>query len=112
MTTTPHTEHLRIVPVASEVAGPRVIRLEGELDIASAAVLRAWLQEFDARPLTLDLSGLSFTDSTGLATLLRARTRALQHGTRLSIRGAAGQTLALLERTGMLLLLDDRAGAV
>jgi anti-anti-sigma regulatory factor len=52
-----------------------------------------------------DLSGVTFTDSTGLATLIAEGCRAHVHGTSLRVRGATGQTRDLLERTGVLALL-------
>ena len=54
----------------------------------------------------LDLSGLTFTDSTGLAFLLQERVRAQRQETPFRIRGARGQTLALFERTGLLRLMS------
>jgi anti-sigma B factor antagonist len=48
------------------------VRLVGELDLASAAVVDARLDELvneGARQLILDLSGLSFIDSSGLRLL-------------------------------------------
>ena len=102
----PRTEQLQIAPIASEVTERLLLRLDGELDLATAALLRARLREFDAQALTLDLTGVSFTDSTGLAILLEARTRARRSGTTLRIRGASGQTRELLERTGVLTLLE------
>ena len=107
----PHMEELRIVPVASEDAERLLLRIEGELDIATAGPLRARLRELDDQPLMLDLSGLTFTDSTGLAMLLEERARALRKGKALRIRGATGQTRELLERTGVLGLFDGHTGA-
>ncbi len=108
----PHDGGLKIVPLASEDTEGLMLRLEGELDIATAARLRARLQEFDDQPLMLDLSGLTFTDSTGLAILLEERARALRQGTPLRIWGVTGQTRELLERTGVLELFGSPTGAV
>lgn len=50
----------------------RVVRLTGELDLASAAEVEGTLGRVDwSGPVEIDLSRLTFMDSTGLATLLR-----------------------------------------
>jgi anti-anti-sigma factor len=102
------TESLKIVPLPTE-RGARQVRLEGELDIATSPSLRACLRQIEPLSLELDLGGLWFTDSTGLATLLEARARTVRHGATLRLRGARGQTRELLERTGVLSLFE--AGA-
>ena len=96
-----HMEGLRIVTVDLEGA-ERLLCVSGELDFSTAAPLRSRLRELDDRPAVLDLSGLTFTDSTGLALLLEERAR----GAGLRVRGANGQTRELLERTGLLDLLE------
>lgn len=110
--TPPHDGGLQIVPNASDDTKWLMLRLEGELDFATAAPLRARLQELDDQPLMLDLSGLTFTDSTGLAILLQERARALRQGTPFGICGVAGQTRELLERTGVLELFGSPTGTV
>lgn len=105
----PKIEGLQIVPVALEDA-QLVLCLVGELDFATVGPTRARLHEFDDDPVVLDLSGVTFTDSTGLALLLEERARALQRGISFPIRGAVGQTLELLERTGVLDLLSSDVG--
>jgi anti-sigma B factor antagonist len=101
-------EGLQIVPIAFH-DGRRVLRFAGELDLTTVGPARARLREFDDGPVVLDLSGLTFTDSTGLALLLEERTRSRRRGTQLRIRGAGGQTLDLLKRTGVLALLSSAA---
>jgi anti-anti-sigma factor len=83
-----------------------VLCLAGELDVATVAAIRARLRELDGLPVMLDLSGLTFMDSTGLAFLLEERARAQRQGMSLRVHGAGGQTLALLERTGLLGVLS------
>jgi anti-anti-sigma factor len=102
-------EGLRIVPVALEDA-EWVLVLTGELDYATVERVRARMREFEDGPVALDLSGLKFMDSTGLALLLEERARARRRGTQFRIRGAGGQTLELLERTGVLALLSSSTG--
>jgi anti-anti-sigma factor len=53
----------------------------GELDLASAALLRASLDDIGApRSLVLDMRGLSFIDSTGLHLLTELHERAARDG--------------------------------
>jgi anti-sigma B factor antagonist len=65
----------------AEEAGPggeRIVRVNGELDIATAGDLeRAVLRPREpGEEVVLDLAGLRFMDSTGLRVLLRARSEA------------------------------------
>jgi anti-anti-sigma factor len=63
---------LRITPTAE----PATFLVEGELDLATADELASVLTDQARRgaQVTLDLSGLTFIDSTGLAILLRTAT--------------------------------------
>lgn len=57
-------------------AGATTLRLAGELDMATARRLEAAVAsalEREESELTVDLTDVSFTDSTGLRSLLRAR---------------------------------------
>jgi anti-anti-sigma factor len=75
---------LRAIDAAFGVAeeqgpgGERIIRVHGELDIATAGALeRALLRPREpGERVVLDLGALRFMDSTGLRVLLRARTEA------------------------------------
>ena len=98
------TPPLKIVSLPSE-HGARRVRLEGELDIASAPSLRGCLRGIEPMPVLLELGGLHFIDSTGLATLLEGRARMIRRGATLRVRGAHGQARDVLERTGVLALL-------
>ncbi len=106
-----HTEGLQIITVNSQDA-ECVVCLEGELDVATAEPVRTCLRELGDRPVVIDLTGLTFTHSTGLALLLEARAEAWRRGAALQVRGAAGQTRELLERTGVLDLLARPADLV
>jgi anti-sigma B factor antagonist len=61
-----------------ERAGLSVVELEGVLDLATVAGLEAELDRLAAagRPVVLDLRGVGFMDSTGLALILRFAARA------------------------------------
>ena len=102
----PHHERLTIL-----ATGQRVLFLAGELDLANAAELRERLRTLEREDLMVDLSGVAFMDSTGLAALLQARLAAQRHGALLRVRGSNCQTRELLERTGVLALLSGEARA-
>jgi anti-anti-sigma factor len=89
-----------------------LLYLRGELDLASVGRLRSVLGALGAgrRGLIVDLSGLEFMDSTGLAVLLEAQARRHRDGGGgLRVRAAAGRVRALLERTGTLRVLDPES---
>jgi anti-anti-sigma factor len=75
----PQGEPLR---VEAEYDGPEVtITVEGELDVTTAGDLLACVRDAlerltRDRSVTIDAHGLSYTDSSGLAALLRARAAA------------------------------------
>ncbi|KOG36840.1 hypothetical protein ADK34_00090 [Streptomyces viridochromogenes] len=64
------------------------------------------------RGLALDLSEVTFCDSTGLNTLLRARQRALKEHRSLTITAASPQVIRLLEITGADRLFVEGAGPI
>jgi anti-sigma B factor antagonist len=90
-------------------SGPVLLRLRGELDVHGAPTLRARLVDLMPvrAPLVLDLRGLAFMDSSGLAALLELRSRARALGWEVQIRGARGRVRELLERTGTLALVES-----
>jgi anti-anti-sigma factor len=69
------------------------ICLHGELDLASVPSVEVELElveATDARVIVVDLSGLTYVDSSGIALLLSAHARSRADGDRLSlIRGSA-----------------------
>jgi len=69
-----------------------LLKLSGELDLASCPGLE---QELDYAAtldtaVVVDLRGLTFIDSTGIAVLLKAYEQSGQNGARLQITGAQG----------------------
>jgi anti-sigma B factor antagonist len=73
---TPQGRHLQLQDAIS--GGEHVLRLCGELDIASASELEAAVVRAcasSAHAITLDLRGLSFIDSSGLAAIMSAGER-------------------------------------
>lgn len=57
-----------------------LIVARGELDILGAPRLAAALPAEGSSPITIDLAGVEFMDSTGLRALLEARTAAIDAG--------------------------------
>ncbi|MGW7333978.1 STAS domain-containing protein [Streptomyces sp. NPDC054840] len=83
----------------------RVVHVGGELDIDRAPMLRDALHTVITRPggpdeIVVDLSGLSFCDSSGLNALIHAQQTAAEHGRRIILRTPPSQFRRLLEMTG------------
>ena len=88
--------------------------LSGELDHHRA---REVMEELDRRidesrprELTLDLSGLTFTDSSGIAVLLRAQRRMVQAGGSLRVAGAPPQARKVFQAAGLERLIRFEPG--
>jgi anti-anti-sigma factor len=77
----PPTQGLFGIKVEKE-RGSTVVRGCGELDLASAEKFDAAIQDAEeiGGPIVVDLSQVTFVDSTGLGTLLRARSRERRDG--------------------------------
>jgi anti-sigma B factor antagonist len=61
-----------------DLAGPvRIVRVSGEVDLATAPILEEALKDFAAGgdPVVVDLSAVGFLDSSGLSVLVQARQR-------------------------------------
>lgn len=81
----------------------RAVRLElsGELDLAGIdRLLRASEDVPDGGTLTLDLSGLSFMDSSGMKVLMNLDRRSRREGWSLAIENPRDQVLRLLQLCG------------
>jgi anti-sigma B factor antagonist len=79
-----------------------VLRLLGELDLASAPLLQGAIEsvETDAAPLlVLDLDDLEFIDSTGLRIILAAHERAQERGQMLALTRGSQQVQRLMSIT-------------
>ena len=85
--------------------GPVVVRLIGELDQATTPQLEACLDTLreDGSPdIRLDLSGLSFCDSSGISAMLMASQSWTKAGGHLSIASPQDAVRRVLEITGLL----------
>jgi stage II sporulation protein AA (anti-sigma F factor antagonist) len=83
--------------------GVRVIRVHGELDIATAPKLASALlrRRQPSERLVLDLAALHFMDSTGLRVLLRARLAADEGGWELYLRNVPPPIARLFSLAGV-----------
>ena len=81
--------------------GTVLLHLRGELDLASAGDLKRALAALPdgATTIVLELRGLDFMDSSGLAALIAARNEAVRLRRSFRITGAAGSVRHLLDRT-------------
>jgi anti-sigma B factor antagonist len=78
--------------------------MTGELDIATAEQAYSYLSEIiDARtaPVTVDLSGLTFCDASGLGALARIARHARQVGRQLALTSARPSLLKIMRITGL-----------
>jgi anti-anti-sigma factor len=99
---TPRTQ-LLVEELAAEPDGGTVLRIHGELDIGTAEQLRRGAGPYlDAgRRLLLDLSGVTFCDSTGLAVLVGFHKRLAASGGRLELSSPVPRVRQLLAITGL-----------
>ena len=80
-----------------------VVRLtvHGELDLSTSPELEEALAHASSAPrVDLDLSEMSFMDSSGLAVLIGARKRAESDGLQLAVVGANEHVRRLMDLTG------------
>jgi anti-sigma B factor antagonist len=84
--------------------GYQIVSVAGELDIATAEQVYSYLSEvIDGRtaPVTVDLSGLTFCDASGLGVLARAARYARQKGRQLALASARPSLLKIMRITGL-----------
>lgn len=91
------------------------LRLVGELDHAAAQTVMPGIEdaveEYLPRRCVLDLSGVSFMDSSGIAVILRMDRLLRQTGGALALSGVPGQVRRVLDVAGLTKIvpvLDDR----
>ena len=88
--------------VASD--GKATVRVSGELDIATAEQAYIYLSDvIDAwpAPVSVDLSGLTFCDASGLGVLARIARHARQAGRQLRLTAARPSLLKIMRITGL-----------
>jgi anti-sigma B factor antagonist len=78
-----------------------IIGVVGYVDLSTVPELKAALERHDAPVLRVDLSGVSFLDSSGLQVLLAAHKRARDGGRRLVLVAPSPTVRRLFEITGL-----------
>jgi anti-anti-sigma factor len=96
----PETPALRITAECDGATS--VIRLAGELDLATADLLRERVADLlpdgaATNRLVLDVAGLDFVDVTGLGALLDARRRLIARGGSTALRQPRPMVLRMLD---------------
>lgn len=85
--------------------GTATITLSGEIDHHGARVMMQELEEAIStllpRNLTLDLSGVTFMDSSGIAVLLRVHRHVSQYGGTLRVTSIPTQPRRVLDAAGV-----------
>jgi len=96
------TEEQGLSMVLQDDGLTRVLQLVGELDISSAPALRAQLMGLLAADgdVIVDLSSLSFMDSSGISVLIVAHKWSLEQGRKLTLRCPGGSVARVLEVSG------------
>ena len=92
-----------------QVDGHSNVRVTGEIDLATATELRQRLNSVIASgDVDLDLSDVTFLDSSGLVVLLAAR-QGLHDNHRLTVRNPSKRVLRVFELSGVLdVMMDGR----
>ena len=96
------------------IGADTIVRLEGRVDVESSPDVRDRLRAImssDPLPhaLTVDLTGVTSIEASGVATLIEALKVARHRGIRFDLQGH-GSVLQLFESTGLLALFDPAAG--
>jgi anti-sigma B factor antagonist len=97
--------------VAQAGDGRSTVTVTGEVDLATSPELERHLElHAAARSLLVDLTGVSFLDSSGMAVLVRAARRSARTGQELSLRPPTDDgVLRALEIAGLLAALPFHA---
>ncbi|MGH8980799.1 MAG: STAS domain-containing protein [Acidimicrobiales bacterium] len=87
----------------------RRVHLRGEIDLATAHQLRDALVQHAKSSLALDLSDVSFLDSSGIGVILSARERVVAEGRAFTIDDASESVRQVLAYSGLSWLLIEPA---
>jgi len=101
--------------VTSDDATRALMTVGGEIDVGTAheidavvAVVAGWSE---TRDVVVELSEVTFIDSSGIAALLRCRQELDKAGIGFNVVGARGMPLTVLEITGVLPYLSTTSNA-
>src|SRR3954468_10281016 len=84
-----------LAPLSLTVSGGRPT-IRGDCDLAAARDIESWLSTFDEQPVAVDLSGVTFFDTSALRALLNVHRR----NRHLRVVAPSGAVLKVLEITG------------
>ena len=111
---------LKLIPLASSgsisitvdhCGSDALVRLNGRIDVDSSPDLRDCLlailsEERLPRAITVDLAGVPYIETSGIATLVEALRIARHHQAIFCLQGVSGSVLRLFEVTGVLALFE------
>lgn len=109
---------IQVEEVAGGPSGTVVVTPSGEIDYADAPVFREALRRVgESRPATLvvDLSGVDYMNTPGVATLVEALQTAKRNRTRLVLAGLSERVAAVFEiarLTRVFEIVPDRSSAI
>lgn len=85
--------------VVTEIGGLAVVALKGDVDLQHSPTLRKGLMGclFDKKPVVVDMSGVSYIDSSGIASLVEGYQMARRNGTRFALAAASPAALRVLQ---------------
>lgn len=96
---------------ATQQDGVTTVRVRGEVDLESSPELWADLQRYITRDQTLriDLAGVDYMDSTGVAVLVRALKQSQQIGSQITLACPSPRVKAVLDlaRLSQLFTIED-----
>ncbi|MET9126081.1 STAS domain-containing protein [Streptomyces sp. NPDC004528] len=97
------TQRTLVAASTAHSSGVTVLTAAGELDYHTAGELRAAVDDaaFTADGTVIDLSGLTYCDSTGLTVLVTAYQRAEAAGSPLALAGLSADLIHVFEIVGL-----------
>jgi anti-sigma B factor antagonist len=111
VTRTPVTSGGKLEISVDQLGNDAIVRPSGRINVDSSPDLRdCLLAILSAEPLpraiTVDLAGVPYIETSGLATLIEALRIARHHQIIFSLQGLSGSVLRLFEVTGVLTLFE------
>ena len=85
----------------ADVGNVHVVSLRGELDVSTVLGLEEWLVGVSGSTVVIDLDQLTFMDSSGVAAVIGARNRILEHGDELVLTRPRTNVRRVFEITGL-----------
>jgi anti-sigma B factor antagonist len=106
---TPSSSNLTIS--VDQVGKDAMVRLTGRVDVDSSPDLRNRLRTLLSeatllQTIVVDLAGVSYIETSGIATLIEALRIARHHQTSFRLQGLSGAALRLFKVTGVLALFE------